>query len=170
MHTAHRSALLSPRRAFEKDDVEIDVKKLPEKILAGAKKMFPKVDWKQATKVTDDGEVHYELAGALPGKKLLVLEIDDEGDVFRIETETEMDKVPKEVKEGFRKEYPAKRGWKVDAVFEVEEDEDDDEGFEVIGYEFHAVWEKPKGFKGKAPKEKEVEVFVNLEGKIEKDS
>ena len=162
-------ALLSPQRVLAKDEVEIDVKNLPEKIRGGAEKMFPKVKWVQATKVTDQGEVHYELAGALPEKKLLVLEIDEDGDIFRIETETELGKVPDEVKTGFRKEYPAKKGWKIDAVFEVEEDEDGDDDFEVIGYEFHAIWQKPKGTKAKPPKDDQVEVFVNLEGKIEKD-
>lgn len=162
------AALLLPRHASAQKEEEIDASKLPKEILEGAKEMFPKADWKKATKQTDDGETYYELAGVLPGKLLILVEVDTEGEVFHIETEVKPNDVPKEVMTAFRKKYPKAE---VEAILQVEE-EDDEDGFDVTGYEFMGTRVKKTPAKGKqkAKTEKvEFSVFVTIDGKVEEE-
>jgi hypothetical protein len=162
------AALLLPRRAAAQKEEEIDLPKLPKEILESAKEMFPKADWKKATKQTDDGETYYELAGVLPGKLLVVVEIDPEGEVFHIQTEINKKDVPKVVMDAFRKKYP---GAEIEAVFQMEE-EDGEDGFDITGYEFMGSRVKKTPGKGKKKgKEEKVEfsVFVTPDGKVEQE-
>lgn len=159
---------------------KIELKDVPEAVMkAASKEAGLKVDWKQVTLLEDADEKWYEVVGVIgagKNKRLITMEITDDGDVTHIEEMIDRtkikEKVPAKVLEAF-----AKAKYKMDnddVVFEVREDG------KVIQYDFLLTREKPaakakgkgkgkgKGKKGK-PKEKEIEeitVSITPEGKL----
>ncbi|MFO0843833.1 MAG: hypothetical protein U0797_15795 [Gemmataceae bacterium] len=168
------AALLEARPPAADKETKIDLKKVPPVVLKAAnKEAGQKVDWKQATLLEEDDEKWYEVVGVIgagKNKRLISLEVTDDGEVTHVEEMIDRtkikQKVPAKVLEAFDK-AKYKLGAD-DVVFEVREDG------KVIQYDFLLSREKPaakakgkgKGKKGKAKEVEEFTVSITPEGKL----
>src|SRR5262249_7222998 len=91
------AALLLPGSAAADKEEKVPLDKLPPAVLAAAKKAVPDAKWLQAFKDDTDGEVSYEVVGVLPKKRLVIVEVDPDGEVIEVDTQIEPDDVPKNV-------------------------------------------------------------------------
>lgn len=132
---------LSRPRPLRADD-EIDIAKVPRKVLEAAEKELPMVKWESAIKDTMNGKVLYELAGKNAREHRFEIEVFEDGTVFTVHRAVVLKNVPDKVTAALHKQLPK---FKVSVVFEVTH-----QG-EMVGYEFE----------GRRPKDKEdVEVLV----------
>jgi hypothetical protein len=166
--TGVAASLASRSLAADKDDM-IPLDKLPPAVLAAAKEESPAAVWKVASKIDSGGEISYEISGVIgsgEGKRLITVEVADDGEVITVSEMIEQAKVPAKVMDAFKKEYSWKKGT---YAFEVREDD------EVVSYEFvttRARKTKGKGkgkAKGKAKgkgkeKEETITVIISPDG------
>jgi hypothetical protein len=146
------AALAAPRKSAEKSadgkEDTIPLAKLPSGVLAAARKEAPAAVWKEAVKVEDEGEVSYEVAGAIGSgtrKRLITVQVSDDGEVLHVSEMIDKAKVPAKVMKAFTKELE----WTSSThAFQIRE-----EG-KVVHYEVMTTREKPagKGKKGKKGK------------------
>ncbi len=136
------------------DEGEIDLKKLPKSVTASVKKMFPKAEWVKATKEEDGDEVTYEITIEVDEKKIDVT-VDAEGEIEEFEKEIDIKKLPKEVVAAIKKKFGKASLESAEAVYSVEDDEQELEFYEV---------------QIETADDKELEVKVKANGKIITDN
>src|SRR5262249_30571522 len=100
------AALLLPGSAAADQEEKVPLDKLPPSVLAAAKKAVPDAKWLQAFKDDTDGEVSYEVVGVLPKKRLVIVEVDPDGEVIEVDTQIDPDDIPKNVMKAFRDKFP----------------------------------------------------------------
>jgi hypothetical protein len=150
-------------------EVKLEISKLPKAVLDAANKEAGKgVEWKQASKLEEDGETWYEVVGVLgkAPKRLITLEIDEDGEVFHVEEMIDpakvKEKVPAKVLEAFTAKYKLTKNT---FVFEVR-----DEG-KVTQYDFLITRPAKKGKGGKKKdkakdRDEEITVSITPDGKV----
>jgi hypothetical protein len=127
-------------------EVDVPLDKVPGPVRKAADKTISKAKWIAASKVTEDGELKYELDGTDSKGKEVTIVIATDGLVLEMEREVSMKEVPKVVTEALKKKLA---DFKVSVVHAVTED-----GI-VVSY----------SFEGKRPKDKEeVDVTVDADG------
>jgi Putative beta-lactamase-inhibitor-like, PepSY-like len=89
------------------DDGEekVPIDKLPKAVTDALKEKFPKAELVEAVKVTEDGEVTYEVT-VKHKKQELDVTLTPEGKIVQVEKEIEVKAVPKAVIDAVKKKYP----------------------------------------------------------------
>jgi len=155
------AALLSSSEAAAAEE-KVALDKLPPAVFAAAKKAVPNVVWKEATKETVAGDVSYHVIGVIDKKRLVIVEVDKDGDIEEVNTQIDVSEVPKAVMKALKNKVPKA---KVLVVFEVR-----DQDGKITEYEFDCTRprepKKPgKPGKPKKPKDEEITVTVSPDGK-----
>jgi hypothetical protein len=155
-------------------EVKLEINKLPKAVLDAANKEAGKgVEWKQASMLEEDGETWYEVVGVVgkAPKRLITLEIDEDGEVFHVEEMIDPAKVKEKVPANVLETFTAKYKLTKDIfVFEVRDDG------KVTQYDFlitrpaKGPAKKGKGGKkkdkAKAKDEEDVTVSITPDGKL----
>lgn len=135
-------------RATAGDDVEINLKRVPPRLMQVAEKAVPGVHWKTAFRNEEDGEVTYEIEGVDSKKRDVTVTITAEGKLEEIETEIPVAEVPAVVMKALRARFPR---LEIVAVTEIQEEH------KVAGYDFE----------GTRPKDgKTFGIYVTSDGKM----
>lgn len=143
------SGMVFSANAKEKEE-EIALDKLPAKVLETVKKKYPKGTLIKAVKEEEDNEVEYEVTLKDDGAKIEI-SIDEKGEIESIEKEIDAKTLPKEVTEAVEKKYPKATYKLVEAVYEIEDDKEELEYYEI---------------ELTAADKKEVEIKIKANGKI----
>lgn len=126
---------------------EVELEKVPAKVMKTAEAEFPKAKWTGAIKDTEDGVTSYDLEGTTPKGLKVEIEITEDGKVLTTHKEIPMEKVPKVVTSALKGKFPNFKSTSVAVVHYKEH---------LMGYEFS----------GKRPKDDdEVRVLVSEDGK-----
>lgn len=124
------TCMVSNVRAEEKD---VPLEKLPKAVSEAVKKMFPKAEILKASEEEDeedDDEVVYEVTVKLDGKKIDIT-VDGEGEIELLEKEIALPDLPKAVSEALSKLYPDGKAETAEAVYELEDGQEELEFYEV---------------------------------------
>jgi len=140
-------ACLQARGAF--DEQKIDLAKVPAVVRQAAEKAAPGVKFTQATKETEEGKTTYSLEGKNAQNRDVTVEVTPDGKVLEVETEIEMNEVPKIVSSALKAKMPT--------FLPVEAS--------TIHKDGKLVW---YAFEGKDEKGAELDVLVSPDGKTVK--
>ncbi len=112
------------------DEVEVPVDKLPKVVSEAVTKKFPKAELVKATKDEEDDEIEYEVTVKENGKSIDIT-LDSEGDIEGLEKELDLKDLPKAVVDAIEKRYSKATIESVEAVYEVDDGEEELEFYEV---------------------------------------
>jgi hypothetical protein len=114
------------------DEESIAIDKLPKAVVDAIKKQFPKAEIVEAfeEETEDDDDAEYEVALKENGKALDVL-LEADGTIKSFEKELTATDLPKAVVETLEKHYPKSIHHKIEAFYEMEDEEADLEFYEI---------------------------------------
>ena len=112
------------------EETAVPLNKLPQAVTQAVKKMFPKAEMVKASQEEEDGHIDYEVSLKLDGKKIEVT-VDGDGSFDEIEKEIAVKELPKAVKAMLTKMHPDAKRKSAEAVYEVEDGEQELEYYEV---------------------------------------
>ena len=112
------------------DEVEVPLDKLPKAVADEVKQKFPKAELVKATQDDEDDEIEYEVTVKENGK-LIDITLDSEGDIEGMEKELDLKDLPKAVVDAIEKRYSKATIESAEAVYEVDEEEEELEFYEV---------------------------------------
>jgi hypothetical protein len=157
------AALLTSRTSAEDKEDTVPLDKVPPVVLAAARKEAPAAVWKEAVKVEEEDEVSYEISGVLgsgAGKRLITVEVGDDGEVILVAEMIDKAKVPAKVMKAFTKQFT----WNKETyAFEVRE-EGKIANYEVLTTRSHAAGKGKKKKKAKGTDEA-ITVIISPDGK-----
>ena len=112
--------------AEEEKETKLAVDKLPKAVVAAVKEEFEGAEIKGAETEEDDGETIYEVEISHEGKTLDVT-LDEEGEIYEVETEIAVKDLPKPVADALANKYPGAKIEEAEKVVEYGDDEEDAE-------------------------------------------
>jgi uncharacterized membrane protein YkoI len=140
--------LIVPARSDEEHQ-RVDLGSLPAAAKEAADKAVPGAKWEKASEETEKGKTVYEIEGYDAQGRDVEVEVTADGKVLQVETEIAMSKVPGVVTDALQAKLPK---FKPEGVKSIAK-----EG-KVVSYEFEGDDEKGK----------EIEVYVDADGKTVK--
>jgi uncharacterized membrane protein YkoI len=140
--------LIVPARSDEEHQ-KVDLGSLPAAAKEAADQAVPGAKWEKASKETEKGETVYEIEGDDAQGRDVEVEVTADGKVLQVETEIAMSEVPGVVTDALKAKLPKFKPEEVKSIAK--------EG-KVVSYEFEGDDEKGK----------EIEVYVDADGKTVK--
>ena len=114
----------------EEDEVSVAVDKLPKAVVEAVRKHFPTAVIESATTEKEDDEVLFEVKFKVEGQ-LTEVTLEADGEIEEIERTVEMQDVPPAVLALVSKKFPKSTSKSVEAVYELEDGEEELEYYEV---------------------------------------
>lgn len=110
----------------------VPLDKLPQVVSDAVKKMYPTAKVIKATSEEEEGdeELEFEVTLSLDGKKIDVC-VEEDGEVESAETELPLADLPKKVKKSLKQRFADWKAASAEAVYEVEDGEQELEYYEV---------------------------------------
>jgi uncharacterized protein YpmB len=132
------------------DEKKIDLAKVPAVVRQAAEKAAPGVKFTAASKETEKGKTTYELEGRNAQDREVTVEVTAAGKVLEVETEIELNEVPKVVSNALKAKMPGFQAIEASTIHK----------------DGKLVW---YGFEGKNAKGEELDVLVSPDGKTVKE-
>lgn len=117
-------------RAEEDDEVVVAVDKLPKSVVDSVQSHFPGAKIKKAMTEKGDDDVLYEVSFQVNGH-LIEVTLEQNGEIEEVERTVELKDVPSAVLELVAKKYPDSQLMSVEAIFEMDDQQEELEYYEV---------------------------------------
>jgi hypothetical protein len=112
------------------EETAVPLDKLPDKVTAAVKKMFPKGDLLKATLETEGDETEYEVELRDAGKSVTVT-VEKNGEIEAFERQIDLKELPRFVTEALEKKYPKSVLKSAEELYEIEDGDAEFEGYEI---------------------------------------